>query len=67
MKPKNQHLKDLETLFEFVPPVKLKGAITRLLLSCLISGETPNKDVCEDIHFLFDFLDRSALFLEKKD
>ena len=58
MKPKKQSLKDLETLFQFVPPEKLKGSVTNLLLQNLMSGEPPNKEVSEDIYFLFDFLDK---------
>lgn len=58
MNSKNQPLKDLKDLFDVVPPEKLKDVIIRLLLTSLMVGDGPNKEACEDIYFLFEFLDK---------
>lgn len=57
-------LNDLEMLFQFVPPDRLKATITNILLENLIKSpeHQPHKtEVYQDIYILFDFLDKQKI------
>jgi hypothetical protein len=63
MKPTETTVKELELLFEFVPPGQLRKDITFLLFKFLTLSPPENipvnaKEFYENIYFLIDFLEK---------
>ncbi len=61
MKPAHPTLEDLQLLFEFVPPDKLRSSITAILLQYLMLSpkeNPPPKELIEDVYFLIEFLEK---------